>query len=345
MLFAIGTKVRLIHTGDQGRVITLLSNGMVNVHLEEDDMVIPVAAEDLELLTDHSIKIPLPSSPPKAKQQNQAPPLKAPSSFAQSALTHEGILLAFDPILSADATAEKYELYLVNDTIYDILFQFAMSLNGATAEKKNNKLSSASILKVGELWFDELNEAPEIAVESWRITTDGTGGKQERKLRIKAKTFFNSVQIAPLLNKQVHLFKLFDNLSDTRGSQQEDLKSYTKRLTKPAPTTTPIGQLITADNVAFAEFPTEIDLHIEKLVDPTRKLDKSAILRLQLNAFDQYISQAIRFGVERVFVIHGVGEGKLKNVIATRLIQIPEVQSFKNEFHPRYGFGATEVIF
>ncbi|RQH21817.1 hypothetical protein D5R40_31195 [Okeania hirsuta] len=49
--------------------------------------------------------------------------------------------------------------------------------------------------------------------------------------------------------------------------------------------------------------------------------------------------------MERVFVIHGVGEGKLRNAIATRLIKYPEVVSFKNEFHPRYGFGATEIIF
>jgi dsDNA-specific endonuclease/ATPase MutS2 len=49
--------------------------------------------------------------------------------------------------------------------------------------------------------------------------------------------------------------------------------------------------------------------------------------------------------VDRIFVIHGVGEGKLRDVISTQLMQMTEVKSFKNEFHPRYGFGATEVIF
>jgi dsDNA-specific endonuclease/ATPase MutS2 len=44
-------------------------------------------------------------------------------------------------------------------------------------------------------------------------------------------------------------------------------------------------------------------------------------------------------------VIHGLGKGKLKNEIATRLINHPEVKTFKNEYHPKYGFGATEIIF
>ncbi|RME96879.1 MAG: hypothetical protein D6772_11235, partial [Bacteroidetes bacterium] len=58
----------------------------------------------------------------------------------------------------------------------------------------------------------------------------------------------------------------------------------------------------------------------------------------------RYLDQAIRLGAERVFVIHGVGEGKLRDAIAERLRQNPQVVDFKNEYHPRYGFGATEVI-
>jgi len=40
-----------------------------------------------------------------------------------------------------------------------------------------------------------------------------------------------------------------------------------------------------------------------------------------------------------------IGKGRLRNEIASRLVQMPEVKTFKNEYHPNYGFGATEVIF
>ena len=61
---------------------------------------------------------------------------------------------------------------------------------------------------------------------------------------------------------------------------------------------------------------------------------------LQLQKF---LDRAIRLGVPRIFVIHGLGEGKLREAIAARLKEHPDVVKFKNEFHHKYGYGATEV--
>lgn len=349
MLYAVGTKVKLIHTGDEGRVIGLLSNGMLNVHVLDDDMVIPVSPEDLSL---HTAERSQPKKPtasstsfPSVKDSKTNKNSPAITSYSHESLSHQGLLLAFEPVLQADATAEKYIVKLINDSSYDLLFQYALSLQGVVEEKVNNKLKAASVMRLGQLWYDELNDAPEVLVAIWRITTDGTGGKQEKRIRIKAKTFFKATQIAPLLHQSVHLFPVFGNLNTDRRDSKENLQNYTKRMSRPKTRINYVGEKVNIDTMAFAEFPTEIDLHIEKLLPDSQKLDKRAILRVQLEAFEHYINQAIRLGMERVFVIHGVGEGKLRDAIATRLIKYPEVVSFKNEFHPRYGFGATEVIF
>lgn len=349
MLYAVGTKVKLIHTGDEGRVIGLLSNGMLNVHVLDDDMVIPVSPEDLAPFTDtpSAPKKIAPSSKPKISPPNSKSSKDSSSAitYSQEALSYQGLLLAFEPVLNADATAEKYWVKLINDSEYEILFQYALSLQGVVEEKVNNKLKAASVMPLGQLWYDELNDTPEVLISIWRITTDGTGGKQEKRIRLKAKTFFKSTQIAPLLHQSVHLFPVFENLNTERRDTKENLQNYTKRMSRPKTRINYVGDKVNIDTMAFAEFPTEIDLHIEKLLPDSAKLDKRAILRVQLEAFENYLNQAIRLGVERVFVIHGVGEGKLRNAIATRLIKYPEVVSFKNEFHPRYGFGATEIIF
>ncbi len=349
MLYAVGTKVRLIHTGDEGRVIGLLSNGLLNVHVLDDDMVIPVSPEDLAPFTVAPLSKPKPStsSHPNLTPSNpkSTKDTGKTTTYSHEALSHQGLLLAFEPVLQADATAEKYWVKLINDSSYDLLFQYALFLEGVVEEKVNNKLKAASVMQLGQLWYDELNDAPEVQIAIWRITTDGTGGKQEKKIRLKAKTFFKSTQIAPLLHQSVHLFSVFDTLNSERRDSKENLQNYTKRMSRPKTKINYVGDKVNIDTMAFAEFPTEIDLHIEKLLPDSRKLDKRAILRIQLEAFENYINQAIRLGIERVFVIHGVGEGKLRNAIATRLIKYPEVESFKNEFHPRYGFGATEVIF
>lgn len=349
MLYAVGTKVRLVHTGDEGRVIGLLSNGMLNVHILDDDMVIPVSPEDLAPFTDTPTtakKAPIaatPASNPVSAQNSKT--TTSTTSYSPEVLSHQGLLLAFEPVLNADATAEKYLIKLINDSSYDLLFQYALALEGVVEEKVNNKLKAASVMQLGQLWYDELNDAPEVLISIWRITRDGTGGKQEKRIRLKAKTFFKSTQIAPLLHQSVHLFPVFENLHTERRDNKENLQNYTKRMSRPKTRINYVGDKVNIDTMAFAEFPTEIDLHIEKLLPDSAKLDKRVILRVQLEAFENYINQAIRLGVERVFVIHGVGEGKLRNAIATRLIKYPEVESFKNEFHPRYGFGATEVIF
>lgn len=348
MLYAVGTKVRLIHTGDEGRVIGMLSNGMLNVHVLDDDMVIPISPEDLAPLTVEKAPAPkasttLPTTPGQSSKSPKGP--DALKTYSKDAVSHQGILIAFEPVLNADATAEKYLVKLINDSSYDVLFQYSLLLEGVVEEKKNSKLPAASLMHLGQLWYDELNDAPEVLLAIWRITTDGTGGKQEKKIRLKAKTFFKSTQVAPLLDKSVHLFPVFDTVDTKRRDAKENLQNYTKRLSRTKPQITYTGNKIEINTTAYAEFPTEIDLHIEKLLPDSKKLDKRAILRIQLEAFEKYVNQAIHLGIDRVFIIHGVGEGKLRNAIATRLIQLPEVVSFKNEFHPRYGFGATEVIF
>ena len=45
------------------------------------------------------------------------------------------------------------------------------------------------------------------------------------------------------------------------------------------------------------------------------------------------MEEAVRQGVERVFIIHGIGKGHLRNLITATLIRNPNVITFKNEFH------------
>ncbi len=46
-----------------------------------------------------------------------------------------------------------------------------------------------------------------------------------------------------------------------------------------------------------------------------------------------------------LIVIHGVGKGRLKDEIHEILKTKKEVKSFINQYDPRFGYGATEIIF
>lgn len=334
-----------MHTGDVGTVTAWLDGGMLNVRLHDDGMEIPAFPEDLVRVDDSQPKVKVKVISPQPKKEHRE--LERPVAATQyTILKSIGIQLAFEPIIRPDGSTDKYLAYLINDTRYDVLIDFEFSLVNKVVKAENGKLPGVSTLAVGELLFDELNDAPVFDIECQLITTEGLGDKMHKTLKIKPKQFFKKIKTAPLLNKSVHLYRLFENLNTpAQPPKQEDLKTYTQRNARP----TTSGWHEDAHTLRFAmklaEFSAELDLHIERLSDNHEKLNNAEILSLQVATFERYIDQAVQLGVERVFIIHGVGKGRLRDAIATRLMQMPAVKNFKNEYHPRYGYGATEVIF
>ncbi|MBK7477637.1 MAG: Smr/MutS family protein [Haliscomenobacter sp.] len=352
MLIPIGTRVKFRHSQEEGVITEVIDDRMVSVYVAAWDMDIPVGIDDL-LIADPS-QIPGYKAG-KKKQPPAAEPSKTPPTtqehgkgLRKAAAEGSGILLAFDPILKSDATPEKFRVLLLNDTPFDVIFNLELFVLDAKRFSKNGKLSSGNWIDLGMLLFDELNDFPAVEAECWRITTDGTGGKQVKDLRIKPKVFFGRLQPTPFLGRPTHLFPLFENLQGLRQEgPKEDLRAYTKEKTPHPAILKAIAddKEITHEVREAAEFLPELDLHIEKLVNDPAHLSNAQIAQLQLKVFEDYMDKAIRLGLERVFIIHGLGKGRLKDMIASRLIRMPEVLTFKNEFHPKYGHGATEVIF
>lgn len=347
MIFSKGTRVKLVHTGDVGDVVGMLENGMVMVKID-GDFEIPVFAEDLanvdSFYTNKSSAkvIKTPDKPARPT----TPPAPFTPKTQYEILTSQGIQVAFDPVLLDDGSVQKFVIYLLNDTAYDVVFNYEISFSSGRPQQTEGVLKSTSTQKTGEISYDQLNEAPQIFLEIWQITTAGKSEKQQKTLKIKAKQFFSKVATAPFLNRPVHLFKVFENFSAEENSTNEDLKNYTQRMVAPQKSRSSASKRFEIhDSKAYAEFIPEIDLHIEKLSDRHEKLSNGEIVRIQLAAFEKFMSKALHVGVNRVFIIHGVGEGRLRDEIATRLLKMPEVKSFKNEYHPRYGHGATEVEF
>lgn len=345
MLFAIGTKVKFLHTGEEGVVKARLDNGMVSIYLPSDDMEIPAAEEDL-IRADAGMN----SGKVKAKMvQGKKPEAvpKPPPVTVQTQYTilkSYGIQLAFLPVNNSEGLIGSYTIFLINDTSYDVVYNIKFLLNYRT-QNWNGKLPATAFVELGQMLYDDLNEAPEYEVECTWITTEGPAEPVFKIVKIKPKSFFKTVRTAPFLNKPTHIYRLFERPEKKQGKSEEDLEAYTKRHAKPAWMRDADQNVLRKFSATeLAEFDIEKDLHIDKLTDSWRRIPKNDILRIQLVEFDKYLEKAILMNVSRVFIIHGVGEGRLKDAIATRLMQNPDIVTFKNEFHPKYGWGATEVI-
>lgn len=88
----------------------------------------------------------------------------------------------------------------------------------------------------------------------------------------------------------------------------------------------------------------EIDLHIEHLLDTHRGLSNTEILLKQLTHFKSTFSKAKSQRINKLIVIHGVGEGVLKNEIRTFLSRQEHIE-FYDASYMDYGKGATEIRF
>jgi dsDNA-specific endonuclease/ATPase MutS2 len=64
-----------------------------------------------------------------------------------------------------------------------------------------------------------------------------------------------------------------------------------------------------------------------------------------LDTFEKYYDLAVLHQQASLIVIHGIGEGRLREEIHEILKLRPKVKSFVNQFHHLYGYGATEIYF
>jgi hypothetical protein len=343
MFFNIGTKVILIHTGDEGIVTELLGDGMVNVRLYSDAMEIPTFEEDL-VRADTYVGVPV----SKQKEKEKAIVVPAPI-LKYHIIKSLGIQIAFEAVIKYE-NIDKYRIFLVNDTPYNAILQLEIFVGNQLFLAQEIKSDSISANYVGDMLYDHLNDGIEIDIECWQLTTEGKSEPLFKTLKIKPKAFFKSTITVPLLNKEMHHYVVFENFSLPKKTNEEDLKTYTKRQASPIKKSNVIHvsnvRRARSDVQEYANFSPEIDLHIENLIADYSKLTNGEIITIQLKHFEKFMLQAERLGIDRVFVIHGIGKGKLRDSITTRLLQGDfRIETFRNEYHPRYGWGATEIIF
>lgn len=349
-LLGIGTKVKFLTTPDSGVIIEKLGDGMVMVKLDDFDMDIPAFEEDLVRAEDFlSQKVTVPVSVPKVKP-NLKSNLQAiiPPLSIKPVLSNSGIQLAFEPVKKASGEIDKYIIYLLNDTSFDVVFSADFLVFDDVEWSKNGILKAVQFEKMGELSFDTVNDLPQLDVSIKPISTEGSEESFFKTLKVKPKQFIKNYQLSKFINREVHLFPLFDKLESKSSETKEDLTKYTSDLLKTAKQKSrgkdDLRMFDPVPNVnEYASFIPEIDLHIEMLHHAPRDLTTEEIVGVQIKSFESFLANAIRLNVPKIYVIHGIGKGRLRDLVAARLRRHPNILMFKNEYHEKYGFGATQV--
>lgn len=93
---------------------------------------------------------------------------------------------------------------------------------------------------------------------------------------------------------------------------------------------------------------SEIDLHIEELMDYTTHLPNFKIVQIQMTACRAFIQEALAARLKKIVVIHGKGQGVLKSEIHQYLDRLSSNQGVQLEYYDapfnRYGMGGATTI-
>lgn len=252
--------------------------------------------------------------------------------------TSKGVFCAFVPDTDVLEDVDSYLVYIINHTQHELLFSAGIHLEGVLKENLKGRIKVDDLEKLGRLYRDSLNDSPSIQFQFWPVSAiDGKVNQFEFKLKIKVKGFLNKWKEIPLLGESAYVYEIFKefpnlNTSDLDRSHFVSLEKRAKKKMQP------VSRL-----EMKASMSDEIDLHIEKLLSDYSKMSNGEIVQVQLRHAMDFLDHSLKFGLDRIYLIHGGGKGRLKLEINTLLDEHPHVKSYKNEYHPKYGHGATQV--
>lgn len=225
-----------------------------------------------------------------------------------------------------------YTLYFSNDTKNSIGFEVELFKGMAQEFKLKNIIPAMDFFPLTTFERENLNTKLKLIINIPNFNILKTINITIKKINGK-KTFVSLMGqecIAYLITKDLNLKK-----EQIEFGRLEEIKQKTPKKKKK--------KYLKSNLNEYAAFPREIDIHADALGIDKNKLEPFEILSTQINAMLNYIEKAYTLGINEVYVIHGLGKGRLKEEVALTLKKTEFVQSFKNEYHERYGFGATKV--
>ncbi|WAC41531.1 Smr/MutS family protein [Pedobacter sp. SL55] len=312
--FKVGDYVRFIDEKREGYITKIIDDLTVGV-TDTDGFEIPVSKGNLTYVHGHHANA--------ATANNAMPAQQVDEKFVE-----DGIFLAVAEDNKASVVAH---FTLVNRTSYQLLLSLKTEKAGIYKGEFAGVIQPKTSVQIYTANLGDLDNWPNFTFQSLYFTS---GNKQPQKplqveKRFKSKDFSGSKNQITEINKYGWLIRLDEpalvidaqKLKESFFSAKIDEKP---KVAKPAP---------------------EVDLHIEKLRDDYHFLSQTEILNEQLSAFKKVLDAAIVHQMPSIVIIHGVGNGTLRDQIHKAISKHPQVRTFMDAKKEKFGYGATEVVF
>jgi hypothetical protein len=338
MKFQIGDKVLLLHSNEEGEVVDIIDKKMVTVDVGGVQFPVYIDQIDFPYFKRFTEK----KAPPPKQKKYVDDVKKEKSSAIKGYNVAEGVWISFLPVFDKDIfdddVVEYFRIYLVNNTGTEFKFDYHLRYTGESEFNLRNEILPFNDFYIHDVEFEKLNDAPRFDFEFSLATPDRKKADHfEASLKMKAKQLFQRIE--EMLQKQEASFSylLMESYPDKVHTEKVDLHKLSAA-----------GFKVYDAGQARQHIPparSVVDLHIEKISNDWKHLSNFEILTAQLREFEKYYELAVLHIQPTLIIIHGVGEGKLRDEIHDILRLKQEVKSFVNQYHPLYGYGATEIYF
>jgi hypothetical protein len=337
MKYQIGDKVLILHSNEEGEVIDIINNEMMTVDVGGVKFPVYMDQVDFPYFKRFSEKKLFPE-----KKEKQFVDDLRKEKPAKEARVEDGVWLTILPVMitdeSGDEIADYLKLHLVNRTETPYQFIYKQHFFGKPDFDLKNTVNPFESFYLHDISVADLNDSPSFDFE-FSLIQPGKGKADhfETTVKLKPRQLFTKIKELQEKNQATFSQLLFSTYPDKVFEDRVELSDRLKHKHPVYDAKKARQYMEPARSV--------IDLHIEKLSDDWKHLSNYEILSLQLKIFEKYYQLSILHHQPSLIVIHGVGEGKLRDEIHDLLRLKKDVKSFVNQYHPLYGYGATEIFF
>ncbi len=334
MKFQVGDRVLVLHSNEEGEVIDIINNKMVMVDVRGVRFPAYIDQLDFPYFKKFTEKKMFPKKGEKKYVEDLKKEKTPPKRVA------DGVWISFLPKFETDEfgddVVEELKIHLINRMEVGYHFIYRLQFFGETEFELKNTVLPFSDFYVHDIPFADMNDSPNFNIEFSLVQPDKKKATHfETNLRLKPKQLFAKIEEIKEKNEPTFSYKLFDTYPDRVEEEKLDLGILSAKGIK----------VYNAKEVRRHLPParTVVDLHIEKLTDDWKHLSNAEILDIQLREFEKWYELALAHHQPTLIVIHGVGSGRLRDEIHDLLRLKREVKSFVNQYHPSFGYGATEI--
>jgi hypothetical protein len=323
MKFSVGDAVWMRQTAEEGTIVSFLSATIYEV--EVAGIRFPVFADQLEHPYLRRFQ------QPGFRKAPEELPIPVPEKIKPQRLPR-GAYLSLMPVYGTEQAADEIvavKVHLLNELPETLRFEYEVrNARRQSVFDLSGLVSPYSNLYIHTIPWELLAAQPRF---HWVLqpTYGGQMGPQEQgTVQLRARQLIQRVRQLEESGAPAFSELLVDHFIEAAPLPLPELK----------------GSGTTGKTPTVPAFSPVIDLHAHLLLPDAADYSPAEVFRMQLAALYAFLQEAIVYQETNLTIVHGLGNGMLRQAVHEILNHTPAVKRLAQDWHPRYGFGATQVV-